>query len=889
MSDDVDSFITLEDLKGICRRHAKPLILSGLCGAFLCMSFFLTKPPIYTVEAVFQEKARANSIGNQAGIATLVFGGKDLSSMSSTGLLLSRNMIGRAIESSGLQITRYYSSKLSRKFQLIAENVNKEDLKAFQFENVKFEGENPCLFTVKFLNEKKFIVRCQEVDTQGCLGEPLGLLGLNFSIVSTPKKLQIGKTYKFVISPLGDAIDRIEKQVEIKPAKQSRSMQSLVINSQDQRQGERFLKAWVKLYLSRTQAENAKLATSQLDYLSYRKRALFNELDEEIEQGESYLRELINNNLAVSGADLSGLLNKRAKIVEDLFEIKQEEQLLVKGGIEYFSDADGIYTADLARLNALKMQRNKLWLNKLCFGKTEELQLEFNKDALASINQGRARLHTFENSILTALKKANVKPSQALKRQTHALKEILESERIANEERLLLNVGELKELEGVTLETAQSLFLKYSSLRDNTISYLEDLKQLQDRLKSESNVGAIFAFRHAIPDASLAEELVRLHHQISDADNLLEREAKRLKLRFSTVKEMLLSQINQLLDCNRQKVRTLTEQMRRTNEYVLDASNREILTLEKNLSQKAHLVQEKLQMTREFMEEELMQLDKRMLGVPRLISNEKRLEFHLTVTQKMLEGITKLIDQKILEKNLELAASGLIDEPFLRKAPSNRSPLIFAAVGGFTGVSITFGILLLLTLLQGMPINVSQLRLRHLHAFSLKGSSTLDSLREIIAKMEQVSVWIAGNGPDLIPELTKLLSMQDEKVVVLDFDPYSIRQGDEKGFVDVVLGDIETLPIKREKCFDRVCAGGNPAFLPEIIKRPGFILLLKKLQSKYDRVVLRTKALPATFEARMLLDFADTATVFINKELMEDLEPYISRGKEKVTFIVYNE
>lgn len=888
-----ESFITLADLNYILRRYKIPLIIGAIAGILAIYSLLIMKPKPFVVETVFQEANKSGGGVSDGGMASLVLGALSQGNASSGSLLESHLILKRALAKSGLQIQRRFSSPLRERlynFKFNAARVFKNaqlQTDVFLFENVVYEQPDPSSMTILCLDKNTFIAQFEGETRKSTFNVPVVFNHFRFVAKKPSLHWKKGHKYLFNVYPTTHLLGMATSQASVKPTIYSKDLQTLQFKTHNVEQGYRFLEDWIDVYKAYMESENQRLEKHQFDYLGRRKQELFADYDNELQLFENFLEKLTREKIIFSGSNLNPILTARTQVLEEVHQLDLQESFLNQSNRALRQVDSPSFLALKENREQLKKMSNQIWFNKLCFNKTKELPLIFNKEALSKFMRERGKAQDVKLEVSNFIDKHPMLHTQAMQAQLHAINEMLDLQSELGEVRLFVNEADLDEFEGMALNDAAQVFLKAAQEKEAMSLQIDILESLKKELKSPTfNPGAIYAFQDLFKDKTLTESICTCALKLADEKNLLDRDKQRYEAELVANIHLLEGQIDQLIRSHKSRMDVFTRKMERVNEYVLDTTVRELRQVEKAIDDETVLEKEKLEMKREFYAKQLADVDKQMSYIPQFVTSELRLKMQFAMTKRMLDAITQLIDNKVLEKNLHLAESKIIDPPFVAKNPRKIPDFIVMGVGGIGGFSVVFGGLLLFGLLQGMPVNRTQLELRGYRALRFDG---LDSLREMLPTMTGISALIQGRGPDCLDGIGTLIKMQERRMIVLDFDPFPITRSQTTGWVDFVLGKVDVLPIQAKNGLDFVPAGGDARFIPEIIARKNFITLLKKLENEYDHILLRTKAKPGTFEARMLLDYVDNSCVFVNKELMEDLEPYISKGKEKVTFVTYNE
>jgi hypothetical protein len=441
---------------------------------------------------------------------------------------------------------------------------------------------------------------------------------------------------------------------------------------------------------------------------------------------------------------------------------------------------------------------------------------------------------------------------------------------------------------GMSLDASRQLFQQYCRQLDDLHAQLKQVIFFRDHLH-EPNF-EISTLSNVLND-QVSQQLVSKSSEIEgllcDLINRSGREHERLKETLSIQKRFLESHLSQTLDLGKIRIQLIKEKIGSLYEVM------------KSLLQKEKTV----------LENKIDALKASMQELPELWHMDKRLKFKAGLTKGMMEGLTQIAESKNLSRHLYQVESKPLDPALPPYAP-NSPHLLLKGLGGAITMAILFYFFALIqAFLRGFPASLTTLRLMGGHAsgsFSLEPQNHFDHLSDqdlevlrkitafLIERKEKKSVvaLLGQRGSHYCFNLAQLLALHQQKILIIDcnFDRVVSPQ-DQPGLWQYLHRSLPDLPVRHEKNYDFVTAGGTTRHGIELLSSPLFAELLTHSQQRYDFIFLARQTALSTQDALQVLQLSDLAVITTYEESQDILRPYLqwSRQKDKLyaTFAQY--
>lgn len=875
MTEETD-FLLLDDIQYVYKRGQKYFLMFGLVG--LCIMAFakLMQPLQYEIRGSFRE-ASGTKGKNASGVLSSFFVKTD--GMQSKAIMLSKALLSQVVSRNGLQIVSADTSFLEQLFDRVYKNFQIERKKfippkeKFYFRDVIFDREVGADLNINFVSSTEFDAIYEGEKVRGQLQEKMKIKDFVFTLINAPKETRPGRFYKFSVSPAWDIAAELEKKIVLEEHDLDSSISLISLPHEDQKEGIHLVNTLMDVYVDYLIKENERFGVAQIDFLVKHREDLTQRMSqnlihhiESIKDNKDvglYAYMDLDTQLSYYAQTLQQFDGKFADIDLALYNLDRPTDLVSLGG-------------EISRLeiekNLLIQRRDALTLSLL-----PRLPYKIDSDRPEKSFTG------FEDLAL---------PKGVMQQVLRAI-----SLRNNVQDHVFFDPNLSKEFDGINLQTADGLFLKYRNILDEVQKEIVHLGHLVTEVeKDDFELSTLGNF----VEGSVLSRAMQLMHLTRDGHNITEKDMVRMKEDIQVEKKSIIAHLKQKtqllsleLDLTRNKIDVLQR-------VYLDLINQEIEIIKQQLRDAIQEKKDSLLVHKSFLEKKLDELDDVMQAVPEKWRQEKQGTIQVELTRGVIQGINQLVDSKFVEHQLNQIESRPLDRGYSSPQPKAPQVMKMMAVGAVGGYAASFVLTLLYFIVRGIPQTLSTLRYRGRHVSgslsqypSVEGDGDLETLRNLNRFLDGnvVSV-IGGKGPNYADVLAEMLGFEEKKVLVVraDFDGI-VREGDSPGLLQYLLGEEEVARVKEGDLYDVLPMGGTTRLGAELFKRGRFEQFLLDVQKNYDMVLFYTHALPATAVAKAFMGFSDQICVTVNEEKLEDLLSYFAwedaRERQCLTFVDY--
>lgn len=849
--------LSLGDLKHICKKWKKSILLAAGFGALLAVLFALLSPVKYTSEATFYEKAKSDSVNNNGKNAALLLLGEERES-SGIVMLKSHKIVEDAIKKLNLQASVEIHTpypRLIRKFVQLLGNPRKnlltqwsilsrsaypldidavEDITALE---VVYEGEVPRYLDIHFTSPTSYHVSDSIVGSlgEGQLDVPFNNGGVQFALRSnTPLNLQ-NKRYELTLQPARKLAEKIASQLKVISDYKDKSFITLTLTYQT-RQGTRDLvNAIMEAYRQHLVDEHHRVMASQVAYLKDRREAmevhLGSLMHEHAEQLSSHA-----GNLEVLIATQQSL---QKKLLTTDLEMKHIQQALKKGSYvqaHYISESDP----------------------------------PFVHQTVAEIRNLRHK----SNAIQLALNDLPVQET-------------------------FPDAGQ--EFQGIDIETANALYLSYCrELQETEANAIQNQFVIDKVQQQDFEITSLSSVLSDPVSSEIIHKVATLTLAKKDQSNRTQRELERLNEELDLQRNFLSSHLKQIVELLKLRVQLLYSKIQAVQGASLELLKQKISLQEQQLLDYASSRLNTLEQERTLINRQKQTLQLEFDKLPEQWASEKLVDLYLTADGSLMQHLGSLIESKNIADHLEISLSAPFDYGHSPLYPKSPHLLLFAMLGAFMGMLGTLGFALFKSVITGVEATADNLRLSGAYVAgsivgrgSSGGKSTLENLetlRRLAAHLcptfQSVKSGNDDKGGTLLilepqeayvayaKDLASLLSMRKLKVLLIDLT-FNQEEKSNAGLLAYLEGTTRDLGLIREAGYDFLPSGGNSSYGPEWIESEPFRKLLKEMQDKYDWVLGVSNAVPCSAEAESAIAVFDRVVVTVTNENLQELIPYI--------------
>ena len=882
-----DSSYALSDFLDILKRHRKAILgMMGFCAVSLAI-YTLLQPTQYEAVATFREKGRS-SVGIHQSFTDMFLSGTSISVTESEAIsnMHSRSVLTDVIRELGLQVTVISPSWFEfPDLATLRDNLRTEwalfnrsrfpslpDAKEpLTTRNVTYTLPIPTIYTVKVEKEGRFSFYNENGKSlgEGEIGIPFQQGPLTLTLFwETP---HAGR-YDLYLTPEETMVKGLGLTVKIEADTSDKSL----------------LKLTYKSYLK---DEKDHIATQQLAYLEERQY-----------QNKTILQSLLENHAATISEDLAatGFVNsdremefiahKQSEIQQKLHDIDLEKKRLTQvaaGECAYydrFTDRGdpSIINQLLTESRHLKHQRDGLDI-ALHEAKARNLathSIDSSWKELIALRETREEAHQLvasqeKEESLPSLKYLNKSPYQVQawlrKLQTAETEDIglqqtfvtylqnlirlLQMREATLQECLAHQQNPQKDYQGITLETAQQLYLTYCREQNDWQAEREQHLYLVDRLSDpDFEVSSLSAVLKDPVSTARIQNASALAISLQDAGNRSQKELERTREDLNVQKEFLKLHLSQIAALIKLRQDLLLEKTIALQSAMFELIHQKLSLLDKHLNDYITTRQNNLDQEKELLHDHQHELSTQVAALPVRWASEKMIEQHLQTSEKMMESLSSLVESKNISNNLELIQSAPLDtaiSPLHAKSPR----LFFYAIlgmfiGGFT--SATF--FTTRSLIRGLPASPANLTLNHLPCAGILNTPLpspladrdLDTLRRMMGHLQGTSkiLFLLGHSEDYTQALARLYKTGGRSVVILD----TIFEKEGEGLLQYLEGNSPNPTLHTHAACDVIESGGIRRDGAELLQSIRFKNLLHELEKRYDFVFVISRA-PSTSAA----------------------------------------
>ncbi len=473
---------------------------------------------------------------------------------------------------------------------------------------------------------------------------------------------------------------------------------------------------------------------------------------------------------------------------------------------------------------------------------------------------------------------------------------ILAVEEKVIEERLTHQQGPLQEFQGIDLPTANQLYIHYSQtlneIEAQHLHYAFILDQLKDPQFEISSLSSVLEDTVSKEIITRASNLVLM---VKDQDNRSQREIDRLKVEISQQKRFLSLHLAQMMQLLNLRKNLYLDKILAIQNTQLELIQQKISVLEQHLRDLIDTRISTIQQEKTAIAYQQQVIQQEMTKMPAKWASEKLVDQQLEISRKVMEEITKSVEQKNISAQLDVSRSAPLDYAFSPIHPISSYPLFFALLGGLSGLMGYSSFILGRSIIKGIPATLDNLKFSDQHVsgtltdqsvpptFNQLPIQDLDTLRRLshyffpnenFSTLGQLVLLLIGNGKDYSTNLATLLSKQGQRVLIipLSFDSF---KDTSTGLLQFLEGQIDMPHIQQDKYYDFIIPGGLSSQANELLSSIRFQTYLKEVSQKYHHILLVSKANLLSGEAEGLAKRFNHVAISVTEERLHDLTPFI--------------
>jgi hypothetical protein len=891
MNDDI--YISWEDLKRVFQRKQRKIIGAALIGALLFLGYFLFQPPAYHSTATFKQSSSRGDAGFDLKKFARTMAGSG-SEGSTTPLMLSRAVLTKTIEELGLQAVVKEQGFLAKKFDNVCTNLMAEikrppgEQSRFQFKHLYYAGEKARNLFLKFLTANDFEVldHQRQKIAVGHLGEVVLMNDSAFTLVQTPNSLKIGALYPLTILPRRAVIDTVKRKITVKPLREDKNILAINFFDSDRRGSADFVNALMRKYEEFIMDENKDVISAQLKYLNHRQDELSAKLDIDIQDHVAILKKsLLEHGYMGIEEEMESILQPLQTYQGRLNEIEIEmggldKQLFQTDIVDVKSPVDLKLVQQFGQSLNDQIQQASLLLQTLEKDETLPTYSLIGEPFLPlmhSVEQAREAWKTGNGDQKPLYEERKLQLASHL--QTFI--DHLHSRQKSLQESATYIEKLESDFSGMSLSASRDLFQQYCRQLDDLHAQLKQVIFFRDHLhEPHFEISTLSNVLNDQVSQQLVQKSSELEGLLCDSINRSGREHQRLKETLTIQKRFLESHLSQTLDLGKIRIQLIKEKI-----GSLYGVMKSLLQNEKGV-----------------IENKIDALKTSMQELPELWHMDKRLKFKAGLTKGMMEGLTQIAESKNLSRHLYQVESKPLD-PALPAYSPMPPRLVLKTLGGAVSLSALFYFFALIqAFVRGFPASLTTLRMMGGHTsgsfsqtapvlFDQLSDQDLETQRKIASfllerKDQTASVAFLGErGSEFCFNLAHLLVLRQQRILMIDcnFDRIVSPQ-DQPGLWQYLHHTIPDLPIRHEKNYDFLTAGGTTRHGIELLASPTFAQLLSHCKERYDFVFLLRQAPLSSQDALQVMQLTDLSVITTYEESQDTLRPYLQWCRQKENF-----
>jgi hypothetical protein len=921
-----ERIFTLEDISLLFRRLRKQVARTALIGALIFFVPSLLRAPNYQITASFKEGVEKS--GADSVVKDLLNGiGGAGQQPQAAAVMQSYQVLIPLVQREGLQFSVRRSNRLFRMLGRVRDNWRAQmgkpltELEWFTFQNGRYEGTESCSFSLRFSDSTHF----QLIDgagkklAKGVVGTPVDAGGVSFTLVQIPSKLNIGKYYILDCIPAISVADGLRDKIGINSHKINKAIYDLSLLHRDRKQGVKLLNGLMEEYRTFLKTDHDQIASEQIAYLEQRQKLINERIGHMLDEHANYLSSAVGTRGFIDlEQEVESYLRPHEELRAKGFMIDLELARLQKG--EFFSselEGNPFQTAMSEYENevqGLQQQRDLLELSLAsnsdgadwCMQSDQLAQVRDQRQEaeslLESIRQKQWELppsFSWANKFATPVQRKDF--SQYLVNQIRLLsvREKMLSERSSH------FGGGCGEFEGIDLDTAKELFIKYNTSLDEAQGAMSHYSHLQEEIqRSDFEMSSLSSILTDRISTELIVKASGVVFQLKDEKYRSQKEGTRWEEEIALQKKLLGDHLDQLYRVAELNASLVRDKIISIQQVSLDCINRQISVLKERIGESVARRIESLKEERKLLEEKMKEL--RMLAgdLPERWKLENWLKIKTEMSGKVMHVMAELVESKTIGHHLHHVESKPLDFAMLPLLP--RSPKLFtmASVGAILFSFSFFFFHLIRSLLNGFPINSKKLLALRLPFAGLLSSHCdgpnvemlsgpdLETIREVILFLDKhpgkrIIGLVGGRGPDYSFALAQTLLRSGKKPLLIrcDFDR-PISHSYRPGILQWIQGEVKEMPIEIIHGVDTVLSGGFTPYGLEALQSKRFAELL---QTDGRVRLIWTSSPIETSISKAILNLSDLAIVTVAGEQTEQLTPFVHwayhEGNNRLTFI----
>lgn len=958
-SSDPEIFVTLADFLKICKKGKNKIIFAAVVGLCFALLYSATRPIVYEASATFREKASRNQIGgsSQSMLSSLLLStGSTTNNSEAISIMRSRTLLEQVVQKEGLQAFLEQKSASNNTLRLIFNNlwleyaifkkkigpIFSEPPVALQMQNVIFKRETPLGLKLKFLTDDTYQISSSHdsLEVIGQLDQPIAYNDIQFTLFRKKSEPLQRKEYSVTFLPLAIIVDDFSRNIKIDTDKSDPGLLKLFYTCSDRHLAANRLNTFMSTYQQFLKDQQQRILGSQMDYLSSRHRVMQNELKDMMNAHADILSsDLVSTGFPDAEKTMEFLASTQQQYAKSILAIDLSIKRLLqmqKDDATYYEDHEKVGGASgindiMSEIRKMHMQADAIELalrdstindpesqlqdqedltNQLAELSNIQSIAEDSKQMLADLEIGKLpdsslplyhnpqyMIASWCNHLIANYDNPHEKYlcTESFKAYLTNLIRLSQVQESAVQERLAHQHSTDREFQGIDLQTAKELFLRYSTQLHEIETEILQKKHLLSQMQDPTfELTALSTVLDDPFSENLLSEVSELLMSLKDQENRSTREQERLQNELSISRDFLGIHLDQTIQLLHLSETQLKNKLKSLRSVMLGLMQQYISVLEKHLADHINMRIDGLVQERQVLDQHQFGLRQDMAKLPQKWVSQKMINYQTTLNKSMVEEISKLVETRNIANNLEVIQSAPIDVAISPMQPKNPHIIFLSLIGAFCGAFLGGLFVVATSIPKGIKVTAENLLLaklqtagqlsREYHHDPARPLSDqdLDVLRRLVTQLTSASsitpqgniaVLIQGRGPNYSQDLADLMSKQGLKVLRLLLPSEQLNPTDElPGLLQYLNGKASSPKIAHQESSDVIFSGGVSRFANELICAPAFHHLLKQLQTQYQWIFIVSEAPPKSAESECLLNQFQRAVITITNESWQDLQ-----------------
>lgn len=940
---------TLSDVIQIFTKQKKRLIQMTLLGGALVFLGGSLKPVHYRIEASFKEELEKST--SEGALLGMLNGVNVLSQQPQAATFMrSYQVLKPLIEKVGLQAevpsSNWFLAKIEQRIRenvLAEQGKSLEDIDTFRFSPVIYEGELSLHYAL-FVDPQKEEVAIYTPDqkkllAKGKKGEILHVEEVQLAVQKWPKHVRRAGFYPLEIKSWLKEAKKLRSQFQITNDKTNKSIYQLALLHRDRHLGQQLVNELMLQYQFYLKRAHDQLAQDQLVYLQQRQAQLYGTMEGMLDEHVAYLKETLGDKgflgleESMQGVFLpyQDMMNQIRKIDLELGLLEQLKSEREPVALSVNSQLSPNVSQILQTINGFKQQKDLLELSLQQHQTLQEKELSFDTKSyelrqirsqrnsvrqILDVVEGKGHFPSFSFDVNRALglwasriqESQNIEERKDLSNYLSNYNHLLSVRENMLQERTFHGDTVPKELEGIDLETARTLFVEYNTKLDLAEANRNYYEQLLEQIpKSTFELSSLSTLLTDPLSQSLIQKATQILLQLKEEKYHSSKEGKRWEEELDLQRRLLRDHLEQLYRVEELNVSLIRRKILGLQQVSLDCINRNLSVLHEQARDTLKERQEALLLEKKLLETKMEEMRHVAQELPEKWRQEKWINLKTEMASKMVKTLTELVESKTIGHHLHHVQSKPLDFAVLPPIPYSPRLFMMSCVGALGAFLFAFIRKLAQAVSKGVPTSLEKLQLLQYPvagtissfcdgpAVEIPMGEDLELLRQCAlflekAPSEKVIGLIEGKGPDYSYALAQNLARMSYRSLVLRFDFHAVRkEAESPGILQYWKQTVQTPIIHKQEGFDWVGAGGYSPFGAEILQTPSIRHYVQSVQKEYDWIFILVRSPLESAESLAALSLCDRAFVTVRGEKIEQLTPFVQwayhDGKCRLKFV----